>query len=226
MKNTLPLSATLTMVAAATALLASACSSTHYVHIRHPLHVGQVDPNAVPFNSHREESEYGLPDGILSDEASLTEVTPERICVQTTLWSMPEIDSSRGMYENYRIALLNDQSGVENTTGQIEVQQTQSAVYNGQLRQQIQDGTRRVCANYRNRVCVRWRTEPVYRTIYVPHQWEVTHTPANICFANGGFLTPSTTRVSLEVDEQGPARMVFEWQFDSAVANGSSEESQ
>lgn len=204
-------------------MLLGACSSTHYVRIRHPLHVGQVDPNNVPFQARREESPRGLPQGTLVDQAQLTEVTPERICMHTTLWTLDEVDPGRGIYQNYRIALLNDQDGVEMANAQIQLEQPITQAYNGHIARREQVGTRRVCANYqtqgRVRRCVRWRNEPVYRTVYYPHVWQVTNHPATMCFANGGFVTPSTTRLALEVDGQGPGSMTFEWQFDSAVAN-------
>jgi hypothetical protein len=201
----------------AVAVLA-ACSSTHYVRIRHPLHVGQVDPNSVPFQAAREERPRGLPQGTLVDAASLTEVTPERICMQINLWSIPEVDPGRGDYQSYRIALLNDQQGVERADGQIQLAQPMSQAYNGHIAQQIHAGYQTVCAEYRNRGCVRYRQEPIYRTIFVPHVWQVNNHPATMCFPNGGFVTPATTRLALEVDGAGPGSMVFEWQFDSAVA--------
>jgi hypothetical protein len=207
-----------TLLAVAAGLLLGACGATHYVRIRHPLHVGQVDPNTVPFQARREESPRGLPDGTLTDQAQLTEVTPERVCVRTNLWSLDEVNPERGMYESYRIALLNDQNGIEQTDAQIQLEQPQSAAYQGHIAQRIHAGYRNVCASYVQGRCAGYRTEPVYRTIYVPHVWQVTNHPASLCFANGGFVTPSTTRVALEVDGQGPGSMTFEWMFDSAVA--------
>lgn len=232
---------TLTLLTLGLAL--GACSSTHYVSIRHPLHVGQVDPNQVPFEARSQASARGLPAGTLVDTASLSEVTPERICVRMSLWSIGEDvvmssggganrvvggQADRGVYQNYRIAMLNDQEGVEMADPQIQLEQPVAQAYQGHISRRIQDGTRRVCADYQTqrrgrqtrRVCVRWRREPVYRTIYEPHVWQVTSHPANVCFNNGGFITPSTTRVALEVDASGPARMTFEWQFESAVAGG------
>lgn len=206
------------LIISTVALLAGACSSTHYVRIRHPLHVGQVDPNEVPFNARREESPRGLPAGVLTDSASLTEVTPERICLHTNLWTLDEVDPNRGVYQSYRIALLNDQEGVEMTDAQIQLEQPVSQAYQGHIAQQVPAGYRTVCAQYRQRVCVQYRQEQMYRTVYIPHVWQVTNHPASMCFNNGGFITPSTTRVALEVDGQGPGSMVFEWQFDSAVA--------
>lgn len=206
-------------IATVAALLASACASTHYVHIRHPLQVGQVDPNSVPFHSRHDESPRGLPQGTLVDEAALTEVTPERICLRMNLWTLDEVDPQRGVYESYRIALLNDQEGVELSNAEVQLEQPMTQAYNGTIAQQIQDGYRTVCTGYRNRQCVGTRQEPVYRTIYLPHVWQVTNHPAVMCFPNGGFVTPATTRVALEMDGQGPGSMTFEWQFDSAVAN-------
>lgn len=200
------------------ALAIGACSSTHYVSIRHPLHVGQVDPNTVPFEARREESTRGLPAGTLTDTASLTEVTPERICVRVNLWSLDEVDSGRGVYQNYRIAMLNDQDGVENDGAQIQLEQPQVQAFQGHVTQRVPAGWRRVCNARRNGRCVSYRRVRIYRTIYVPHIWQVSQSGANICFPNGGFVTPATTRVALEVDGHGPGRMIFEWQFESAVA--------
>lgn len=206
------------LILSVAAAIAGACSSTHYVRIRHPLHVGQVDPNEVPFNARREESPRGLPAGVLTDSASLTEVTPERICLRTVLWALDEVDPARGVYQNYRIALLNDQSGVEMTDAQIQLEQPITQAYNGHIARREPAGWRTVCDQYRNGRCVRTRQEQIWVTRYYPHVWQVTSHPATMCFANGGFVTPSTTRLALEVDGQGPGSMVFEWQFDSAVA--------
>lgn len=214
------------LVFAVVGLVLGACSSTHYTTIRHPLHVGQVDPNEVPFDALREERARGLPEGTLTDTASLTEVTPERICLHTNLWALDEVQPDRGVYQNYSIGLLNDQDGVVNDQAQVALEQPITQQYNGFIQRREQTGTRRVCAQYRNRVCVRYRTEPVYRTVRYPHVWQVTNYPANICFPNGGFVTPSTSRVSLEVDGHGPGRMVFEWQFESAVAGGQQQQQQ
>ncbi len=197
----------------------TACSSTRFVRIRHPLHVGQVDPNSVPFQAGREERPRGLPSGTLVDAASLTEVTPERVCLHMNLWSIPEVDADRGSYQSYRIALLNDQDGTEHTEGQVQLEQPVAQAYNGHIARRVQTGTRSVCASYRNRVCQRYRQEPVYRTFYEPHVWQVVNHPATVCFGNGGFVTPATSRVALELSGRGPGSMVFEWQFDSAVAN-------
>lgn len=206
------------LIISAAALVVGACSSTHYVRIRHPLHVGQVDPNEVPFNARREESPRGLPAGVLTDAASLVEVTPERVCLRTNLWALDEVDPARGIYQNYRIALLNDQEGVEMTEAQIQLEQPASQAYNGHIARREQVGVRTVCRRYIQRACVAYGQEPVYATRYYPHVWQVTNHPATMCFNNGGFITPSTTRVALEVDGEGPGSMVFEWQFDSAVA--------
>jgi hypothetical protein len=194
------------------------CASTHYVRIRHPLHVGQVDPNTVPFHAQREENPRGLPTGTLVDRATLTEVTPERVCLQANLWALDEVNPDRGIFQNYNIALLNDQEGVEQSDAQIQLEQPSTAAYNGHIAQQVHAGYRQVCNGYNNGVCTSYRSEPVYRTVYVPHVWQVTNYPATLCFANGGFITPATTRVALEMDGRGPGSMTFEWQFDSAVS--------
>ncbi|MCB9591216.1 MAG: hypothetical protein H6719_00675 [Sandaracinaceae bacterium] len=215
-----------TVLILAAALAAGACASTHYVSIRHPLHVGQVDPNEVPFENRREENARGLQQGVLVDTGSLTEVTPERICAHTVLWSIDEIDGGRGVYQNYRITLRNDQDNIENTDANVSMEQPTTTPMQGHVTQQIPAGYRRVCNTYRNGRCVSYRNQQVYRTIYVPHIFNVTTNPATICFPNGGFVTPSTTRVALSVDGQGPGEMIFEWQFESAVQGGQPQQQQ
>ena len=204
-----------------------ACSSTHFVNIRHPLHVGQVDPNEVPFEAGREEGPRGLPGGTLTDTASLTEVTPERICARVKLWTLDEVDVTRGDFNNYRISMLNDQDGVEVSNAQVQLETPVTQAYNGVIQQRIQDGYERYCVRRTNRgACVRYGTRPRYRTVNVPHVWQVTSHPAQLCFANQGFVTPSTTRVSIEMDGQGPGSMTFQWQFDSAVAAAPAQQQQ
>ncbi len=196
------------------------CSSTHYVEIRHPLQVGQVDPNSVPFEARTEESARGLPTGSLVDEASLTEVTPERVCARITMWSLDEVDPGRGDYNSFRIAMLNDQDGVEVDQATVQMEQPMTQQFQGHIARREPVGWRNVCAGTRNGRCVRYRRERVYRTVYYPHIWQVTNHPATVCFANGGFITPATTRAAIEVDRRGPGRMIFEWQFQSAVQGG------
>ncbi len=205
---------------AAAALTLGACASTHYVTIRHPLQVGQVDPNEVPFEARRAETAQGLQRGTLVDTATLTEVTPDRICARTNLWSIDELDGGRGVYQNYRITLRNDVEDVENTDAQIQLEQPTMTPAQGHIAERVHAGWRRVCASTRNGHCVRYNRVEVHRTIYVPHVWNVSNNGATICFPNGGFITPATTRVALSVDGQGPGEMIFEWQFESAVQGG------
>lgn len=205
------------LILALSVIVVGACSSTHYVSIRHPLHIGQVDPNEVPFQARRIERARGLNAGVLVDSASLTEVTPERICARTNLWSIDQVDSGRGVYQNYRITLRNDNNEVENTNAQVALEQPVTTPMQGHIARRVPAGWRRVCASYRNGRCVRFRRERVFVTRYFPHVWNVTNSPATVCFPNGGFVTPATTRVSLSVDQQGPGEMIFEWQFESAV---------
>lgn len=199
------------------ALLAGACSSTHFVEIRHPLQVGQVDPNEVPFIAGREERPRGLATGTLTDRASLTEVTPERVCASMSLWALDEVNANRGNYNNFRISMINDQEGVEVDQGTVQLEQPVTQMYQGHIARQVPAGWRRVCARRVNGRCVAWRRQQVFRTIYQPHMWRVTNHPAQVCFPNQGFITPATTRVAIEVDRRGPGSMTFEWQFQSAV---------
>ncbi|HJL14268.1 MAG TPA: hypothetical protein RMH99_01360 [Sandaracinaceae bacterium LLY-WYZ-13_1] len=173
-----------------------ACGRTTYVRIRHPLQVGQVDPNSVPFEHTREERRRRLPPGTLVDEAQLLVLNPEQICVRVTVWST-DLEPQRSDFRGYRIALLNDRSDLENTSAQIQLEQPRVGQY---------QGIRRV---YRGG----------YRTTATSHTYTVTQQPAVLCFPNQGFVTPSTTHLTLELEDAGAGnRINFEWDFDSSVA--------
>jgi hypothetical protein len=58
----------------------------------------------------------------------------------------------------------------------------------------------------------------VQRASY-PFVWQITHQPATMCWPNGGFVTPSTTHMTLELSDAGAGnRINFEWDFTSSVA--------
>lgn len=183
-------------------LLLSACgASTTFVTIRHPLQVGGVDPNLVPFENAREERGRQLPAGTLVDQAQLLTLTPDQICLRVSLWG-DQLNPQRASFTAYRIALLNDQPGVENTGAQIQLEQGTTASYHG---------VRRV-ARYTGGVAV-------VRAVAQPFVWQITHQPAVLCFPNGGFVTPSTTRMTLELNDAGAGnRINFEWELSSSVA--------
>lgn len=171
-----------------------ACGATTYVRIRHPLQVGQVDPNQVPFENAREERRRRLPAGTLVDSAQLLELTPEQICLRTNIWST-QLEPERSDYNQYSIVLVGDDSGVENAPSQVQLEQPTMATYNG-IRRVYRGG---------------------YGASAVPHTYTVTHQPAVLCFQNGGFVTPSTTHLTLELRGQR-VNINFEWDFDSSVA--------
>ncbi|MBX3276212.1 MAG: hypothetical protein KF729_38525 [Sandaracinaceae bacterium] len=183
-------------VLAAAALALGACSSTTYTTIPHPLHVGQVAPNNVPFENTREERRRRLPGGSLTDEAQLVSLTPEQICLRVSVWAT-DIEPARADLSTYSIVLLaDDNPGTENTPQSVQLEQPEY----GQLH-----GVRRVYAGG-------------YGTTATSHMYQMTQQPASICFANGGFVTPSTTHLTLEL--RGPGRTTninFEWEFSSSV---------
>ncbi len=180
----------------AAALLLSACGATSYVTIRHPLQVGQVDPNNVPFENVREERRRGLPRGTLVDEAQLLSLTPEQICVRVSVWAT-QLEAQRADFNTYSIVLVADSAEVENAPQTVQLEQPTYAQYHG--------------------------TRGVYRGGYHAHRepfdYQMTQQPATLCFANGGFVTPATTHLTLEL--RGAARgtnINFEWDFASSVA--------
>ena len=180
----------------AAALALGACTTTSYVTIRHPLQVGQVDPNTVPFESRRQERRRGLPAGTLVDEAQLLSLTPEQICVRTSVWGT-QLEPQRADYNTYSIVLVADNAGVENAPQQVQLEQARVVQYRG-FRGVYRGG---------------------YSSTRVPFVYQLTQQPATLCFANGGFVTPNTTHLTLEM--RGPQRgtnLDFEWEFASSVA--------
>ena len=178
------------------ALLLGACGATTYVTIRHPLQVGQVDPNNVPFENRREERRRGLRAGTLVDQAQLVTLTPEQICVRVSVWGT-QLEPQRADFNTYSIVLVGDSEGVENTPQSVQLERGGIAQYRG---------TRGV---YRGG----------YRSQRQAFTYQVTQQPAMICFANRGFVTPATTRLTLELRGHGRGTNInFEWDFASSVA--------
>lgn len=176
------------------AVLASACGATSYTTIRHPLQVGQVDPNQVPFENAREERRRRLPAGTLVDNAQLVTLDPNQICLRTEIWGT-DLEPERADYNQYSIVLVADDSNVENAPSNVQVEQPQMM--------QAQ-GIRRV---YRGG----------YSSVGQRHVYTITRQPATLCFQNGGFVTPSTTHLTLELRGRR-VNLNFEWDFVSSVA--------
>lgn len=185
-----------TVATLCTAIFAlAACSTTSYVTIRHPLQVGQVDQNQVPFESRREERRRRLPAGTLVDTAQLVTLTPEQICVRVQVWGT-QLETDRAIFQNYSIVLVADNAGVENAPQNVQLEQPT-------VRQM--QGVRGV---YRGG----------YSSTRVPFVYQITNQPASICFANGGFVTPATTHLTLELrGSRRGTNLNFEWDFASAV---------
>ncbi len=181
-------------VVAVLAVLAAACGATSFVQIRHPLQVGQVDPNQVPFENAREERRRRLPAGTLVDSAELITLDPNQICVRTTVWGT-QLEPQRADYNQYSIVLVADDSGVENQPTQVQLEQPQVMQMRG----------------------VRGVYTGGYSSSRVGFTYQITRQPAVLCFANGGFVRPSTTHLTLEL--RGPRTNInFEWDFVSSVA--------
>lgn len=179
-----------------------ACGTTTFVTIRHPLQVGQVDPNQVPYQSAREERRRRLPAGTLVDQAELVSLTPDQICVRVSIWST-QIEPARSDFNTYSVVLVTDTAGVENAPQNVQLEQP-------------------IVSQYQGIRAVRGARRGRYGTssARVPFMYQVTQQPATMCFANGGFVTPATTHLTLEL--RGAARrganINFEWDFTSSVA--------
>lgn len=199
--------------------LLAACSVTHYTQIRHPLHVGQVDPNTVTFTATRMARSRGIPPQMLVDKASLVEVNGERVCADIALWSL-ETNPARGVMQNYSMSLLTNDDDVHVTSANVQVGAPQVTPIQGFVMQMEATGTQPVCtAQDQTGACIEWQRETIYQNVRHPHVWQVTSHPARVCFPNQGFVNPGTQRVSLEMQARGdPTKFVFEWEFTSALS--------
>ncbi len=91
---------------------------------------------------------------------------------------------------------------MENTSEQVQLEQATVAQYQGRRRR----------TRYTGGVTV-------MRGVAVPFMWQITQQPATICFQNGGFITPESRHLVVELADAGSGnRINFEWELDSSVA--------
>jgi len=204
---------------------AAACTTRVTTSIRHPMQAGQLDPNRIPLTYGNVERRRGLPPGSLDDEAEITRLDTETMCFDVTMRAITEGNGQTWTdLRNYEVA-LDAGEDLRVIAPELQLRENVAQQFNGLNPVRRRTGTRRVCANYsrtRNgqRRCTRWRSEPVYQTVYVPGIVTVIAGGGQFCFANQGIVTPETDRVKLVLRRSGGRSLEWEWLFESIVAEG------
>jgi hypothetical protein len=179
----------------------SGCAGFVDVRMRHPLVVNSVDKNVVSKEHHFQERQRGLPPESMADEASLTRLGTEDICFDVTMRELDAIDLRSVQ------AKLDVPGQVPRDQAQMWPDQPVARDYNGLVPQRVQTGYETYCsARAYNGVCISWQTRPVFGIVMVPGPVQVFETHARMCFPNGGFVTPATEVVRLDLTVPRPAK--------------------
>ena len=171
------------------------------VVIRQPLVANAVDRNVISKEHRYAENQRGLPVGAMSDSAALTRLGAQDLCFDVTMHELDPIDM-----QSVRVKL--------DAPGQVAREQAQlwpeapvSRTYPGLVPTRVEVGYESYCAaRAYNGVCIAWNTRPMYATVMRPGQVNVYETRARMCFPNGGFVTPETESLRLELVVPRPAK--------------------
>ncbi len=181
--------------------------------IAHPLVTGTLAANQLEIGSGGMEQEYAIPQGTLSDRASMTELTNERVCFAVQL---TQLEENAGRYvdlRNWTIVADTDDGELAPTEVQPSAASVQS--YSGQRGREVQTGSSTECTSrdqYSN--CNRWEERPTYSTVYDPATINVVTGGGQICMAHGGRITPATESIELELENVDGGSMSFEWELE------------
>jgi hypothetical protein len=171
------------------------------VTIRQPLVAGALDRNSVVKEHGYAERSRGLPPGAMSDSASMTRVTEQDICFDVTMHELDPIDM------NTVRAKLDVSGQVPREQAQLWPEQPVQRSYPGLVPERVQTGYESYCASRAyNGVCIAWATRPMYGIVMRPGTVNVYETRARMCFPNGGFVSPRTEAVVLELVVPRPAQ--------------------
>jgi len=160
------------LLLAVLALTVSGCvvDRTVATTIHNPLETGQIDDNTIPHQYANQERNYALPAGSLNDEATLTRLDAEAICMRVTLRAITGQNGetwSDLRHWNPALALAPGDTTLDGPT--IELVPDTAQQYQGRVPQRRQTGSRRVCTQTNSRhQCVRTEVRPVYQTVWVP----------------------------------------------------------
>lgn len=183
-------------------VLLGACASP--AQIRHPSVVGVVDPNEARVRHWETERDLGIERRVLTDRASLIELTPSRICFHLARWSVADIR---------RDAL--EAPWVSARAGEHGPRRVADTITPGPRFRDTAMGARwaeigGLCAVEDDGHCWRWTKRPRRVRQSVPLEVEVAESTA--CMPNDGLITAASERLHLEIAApQGETR--FEWEL-------------
>lgn len=201
--------------------------------VRHPMNGGAVNPNvALVIEDEGTERAHGITPGSLRDEVALTQANAQQLCFEVTV-RVPEDEQQWADMNSYLFQILSsdtESEPIENA--QIAPRPVQSVVLPGERNEQIPTGGHRTyCASRDGRGnCLEVRSEPIMRTIRVPTPRTVFIGGGQVCFANQGVLSPSTTWMRMRMVDpanprgragyvgRGRLGLNYEWNFAGAAA--------
>lgn len=184
-------------------------------HVVSPLQIGSVEGNSVSVDASPLEAQYGVAEGTLRDDATLTALDANQICVQVTVRRLSEMEGAQTPLGSYRVFLRANQNVRDDAQVQGATQTLASVA--GTRPRDVMTGSQNVCTGGYDRYgnCFAWSSVPTYSTVYDPAVYEVITQTGTACFANRGYVTLDTDEMEIyfvmpdQTDGVG-----FQWQFD------------
>lgn len=173
----------------------SGCTRSSDVHIRNPLVAGAVDASTIVKTHKPTEDRFGLPRNALSDEAWLTSVDAEKVCLGVRLREIDPI-SLREMEAELSAPSVNAVVPID-----VQEEPATSTVHQGRVPVQVETGVTTSCTkrdDYGN--CLSWDSQPTYSNSFVPGAIEVHEARGELCFPNRGIVTAATEQVTLDIE--------------------------
>jgi len=187
---------------------------TESIEIGHPAHVGYLERNIIRMRYEGAEQEYGLPSGSLADDASMSELSPQRACFDVLLRNRDELAARYVDLRQWQVAMTTNDDFSMPPTG-YSAFGAQASSFQGQRPRQVIAGYTTECVQTDSETgaCRRWEERPNYSTVYDPAVITVVAGGGQICFAHNGRITPQTEWVELSLLGPDGDQIAFEWDF-------------
>jgi hypothetical protein len=202
------------LVLAGFAPLTSGCAGPDLV-MANPIVAGHLPPNEVVREHGFAESNSGLPVGAMADRAVIDVLDANQVCVKVSLHELSAIDLT-----NAKAKFESSSTGAAQPT--LEAQPPAEKTYTGLVPHTVQTGTRLVCKNSADQTTC--ETQPVMQTTMVPGPVTVFTSNGRFCAPNLNLVTPTTTKLALDISTPTAARSMwgyghgskgntFRWEF-------------
>jgi hypothetical protein len=197
------------------AVFATGCAGPDLT-IANPISAGNVPQNKIVKSHGFAESQRGLPDGAMSDEATIESVDKNQVCMGVSLHELSVIDLSRA-----EIKITSTTATLHQP--KLKADPPSQQIYEGLVPHTEQTGTRLVCNKSSNgeTVC---ETQPIYSHTMVRGPVDVFNTRGRLCAPNTGLITPETKDLALKISTptaspgawgygHGSKSTTFRWSF-------------